>query len=563
MLPRVGREARSLPEGWDASIPDAIWVDAMLSAIRRDAGALGSPRVVRTLRAWQLDARQTDDADRQLSALRGLRAVGRALLASVDTPVEPPSLPVEDSAVGGSARPLPGMDSETVALFEVEPPRPSRPPPPPPPVVDRVEAAESADGRRRPVLRAADVERALAEVSPARAPRGPRSSTPGDLGAAVPAISETPTRASADLLAATRAAPSPIETPRPKRARREDVRRRSAERAQAASAGTGRVEPEPRDEGRSTRSRSPGGPASTLEPVVRPPSVASLPPVPLEPAWTSRPPIQAPSVRARAVRPPTEERAPSAPSRAPTDAPVRAPSRVATPAPEPEHVEPDPQGSAIAHVALAELERPEMPTTAMPAPPPPPYREDPPAPPVEPSPAPSSAPSPAPPGSRAERLRTPPPPPEPSRIADPAPESVAAPPPAPAPPPSEPPKPAPAASQVRALHRAIAAFCQELVPLNAERRSRRFWAHWRDVSGNRGVRREVVEASLASAPDALSIAAALIAEVQGVDLEGVRRILSEPDDGADDGAPPPPATPAERARGPLVGASVRVEGLKE
>ena len=114
--------------------------------------------------------------------------------------------------------------------------------------------------------------------------------------------------------------------------------------------------------------------------------------------------------------------------------------------------------------------------------------------------------------------------------------------------------------QVRALYAAISSFCRELVPLNTERRSRRFWAHWREVSGDRGVRRSVVEAILSSATTADELAAAFIAEVQSVDLESVRELIDRIGaEGPIESAPPPRGE--ERSRGALLGASVKVEGL--
>ncbi len=132
--------------------------------------------------------------------------------------------------------------------------------------------------------------------------------------------------------------------------------------------------------------------------------------------------------------------------------------------------------------------------------------------------------------------------------------------------PLEPPRPRAALVQVRALYTAILPLCRELVPLSPERRSRRFWTHWREASGDRGVRREVAEQVLETARDVRGLASDLIAEVQSVDPESVRILIDRLDAEADqtEGAltPRTPERPGEdRARAPLVGAVVRVEDL--
>lgn len=119
-----------------------------------------------------------------------------------------------------------------------------------------------------------------------------------------------------------------------------------------------------------------------------------------------------------------------------------------------------------------------------------------------------------------------------------------------------PPKPRASIVRVRALYTAILPLCAELIPLNVERRSRRFWSLWREASGDRGVRREVVEAVLAKSRDVRTLASELIAEVQAVDLESVRAMIDRVE--AEGSAKPSAkATPDGRGRGALVGASVR------
>lgn len=119
-----------------------------------------------------------------------------------------------------------------------------------------------------------------------------------------------------------------------------------------------------------------------------------------------------------------------------------------------------------------------------------------------------------------------------------------------------PPKPRASIVRVRALYTAILPLCAELIPLSVERRSRRFWSLWREASGDRGVRREVVEAVLAKSRDVRTLASELIAEVQAVDLDSVRAMI-ERVEAEGSAKPSAQATPEGRGRGALVGASVR------
>lgn len=86
-------------------------------------------------------------------------------------------------------------------------------------------------------------------------------------------------------------------------------------------------------------------------------------------------------------------------------------------------------------------------------------------------------------------------------------------------------RPPAAASQVRVLAALLRPLAEELVPLPHQRRPRRFWARWREVAGDRGVRREVVEALLARVGDVETLLSELIAEVQGTDSGSVARHL--------------------------------------
>lgn len=126
-------------------------------------------------------------------------------------------------------------------------------------------------------------------------------------------------------------------------------------------------------------------------------------------------------------------------------------------------------------------------------------------------------------------------------------------------------RPRAAMQQVRALHQIVLPLCEELIPLSVERRSRRFWARWREVAGDRGVRRDFVEDLLQTASDVRTLVCELIAEVQTVDLRSVYALVDRIDaerNTSEKVASAPKVVPPERQRGPLVGASVRVEGVK-
>ncbi len=123
-----------------------------------------------------------------------------------------------------------------------------------------------------------------------------------------------------------------------------------------------------------------------------------------------------------------------------------------------------------------------------------------------------------------------------------------------------PPKPRAAMHHVRALYGLLVPFASELIPLPYERRSRRFWARWREVAGDRGVRREFIEDLLRDAKDTRQLVCALISEVQSVDLKSVHRLVEKLESSGDVAIEAQPVV-SDRTRGPLVGASVRVEGV--
>ena len=142
----------------------------------------------------------------------------------------------------------------------------------------------------------------------------------------------------------------------------------------------------------------------------------------------------------------------------------------------------------------------------------------------------------------------------------------------------------PPASKARASGLAVALvpLVKELMPLPTQRRSRRFWARWREVAGDQGVRREHVELLLETVGSSEVLLAELVAEAQRVDPSSVLELLAaqpelvaqlrprapsraEPSPAE---AVPRPATHARRPKPnagtePLVGASVDIELLSD
>lgn len=114
-------------------------------------------------------------------------------------------------------------------------------------------------------------------------------------------------------------------------------------------------------------------------------------------------------------------------------------------------------------------------------------------------------------------------------------------------------RPPAAEVQVRAMASALWPLADEIIPLARQRRARRFWARWREVAGDRGVRREFVEALLARVEDRKELLAQLIAEVHSVDPDSVAAHLHQ--------LPPADIDAQAASTRPLVGASVRPEPL--
>lgn len=113
-------------------------------------------------------------------------------------------------------------------------------------------------------------------------------------------------------------------------------------------------------------------------------------------------------------------------------------------------------------------------------------------------------------------------------------------------------RPRAAMHHVRSLYNVLMPFAEELIPLAFERRSRRFWARWREVAGEHGVRRPFVEELLRTATDPQVMVAELIAEIHSVDPGSVSALIDRLE------APGPASDPRPvRPRSALVGEPVR------
>ena len=108
-------------------------------------------------------------------------------------------------------------------------------------------------------------------------------------------------------------------------------------------------------------------------------------------------------------------------------------------------------------------------------------------------------------------------------------------------------------------------FVEELLPLPVERRSRRFWARWREVAGERGARREVVEQLLETTHEVRALLCELIAEVEQAELKSVYALVDrlEANGGVEAARAQVQATPPERVRGQLLGAPVALDKEKD
>jgi hypothetical protein len=541
-------EREWLPEGWDADVIEDEWPDALIAAIRIDAGAVGAPRAVATLRAWRTAQLGPASNAREVARAAMLR-VAEALTAS-SPPRHIPTERLDTLALLGPRTPLLPSSPEHItdaAVPTLSPPR-----------AEPAQAQElTAWAYDRPGWVPDDasedaIDPLLADLVGSR---GPALAAPAvadaddgdddaDDTAYLEAVSPTPRPPARAAREPSRGRPAPDRSERPADRPVPEVQDRAAERSAAE-----------RTQERSVVARAP-----VERGVERSGAERSSERGGLERAGAERS-----SDRSSAERSAERSEDRSRVGRAPADraGPEPAPSlrlerAAAEPAARPERALSrraleGRAGSALdtqgmpkiepAGAVSAEFVEDEPPTTAIP---------------VAAIRGPSAAPRPLPPPLPPASTVAPPAAPSSADRRGPARPGVVRRTPGQTP---EPARPRAALVQVRALYSAILPLCRELVPLSPERRARRFWTHWREASGDRGVRREVAEQLLESARDVRGLASALIAEVQSVDLDSVRALVERLDAEAELTEGLPVRGTEERARGPLVGAVVRVEAL--
>ncbi len=389
----------------------------MLSAVRRDLGALSAPRVIETLRTWQSQAYTAPDAAMRLRAQERLQAVGVALLGDPDSTVS-----------------FPTMEEPATVLPQVS-------------AQPETQEEGTVDGMRlppKPRLRREIVR---------------------------PVVSEGPPRSAAPK--ARRVSLGSPEEDTESKIRAHGVRTGASAPPESAfdeeNPTTAFFIPE-------NKAPPPPPPPPPLPPEARGPALARGP----------TPIVQVrPAVTTGEVFDFEEEDDPTRHIALPEEVLRRRLSSA---------------GAALKD--LSEPERTQM-ATYPPKPPPLPERAD--TPKVQIVTAPSKS-------EEAPRL-----PPKPGVIRRSAPVRSA---PVPA-------RPRAAMHHVRSLHGLLHGFVEELVPLSYERRSRRFWARWREVAGDRGVRREFIEELLRSATDGRTLLCELIAEMQSADPKSVFQLVDK------------------------------------
>jgi hypothetical protein len=484
MLPPVAREGDQLPKGWEHPIPDAIWPEALVSAVRADVGALAAPRAIETIRRWKLEARGASDPRVQREARKWLRALADALLSEEPSDISPM---LQDSSVQDAFT----MDSIRIAIPGrlAEGQRTARAPSP-----TRRERGDLSD---RPLLSARPISRIGSDGTPggemmvdddailneepasivSRIDQLTRELAEAE-GMAHPPEEfaeedEKPTtlRKGGGFYRAARVDPFDAafsdedEKPTASIAIPEEMQRRNA--AENADSD-GKVRAPSEDTSDVQRNRS------TIDDEVHEESAEER-----TVASSDGPKVIESGLRDRAQTP------------TPVQSAAKAPSQPQAPLP-PASPPPDDDGNTSRLAPKPGIVR-----------------------------------------RRAiSRKRE-------SQV-----------------------RPRAAMQQVKALHAVVLPLCEELIPLSVERRSRRFWARWRELAGDRGVRRGFIEDLLQSANDVRTLVCELIAEVQTVDVKSVYTLVQKIEAAGD--KPSVRASAAgtpERQRGPMVGASVRVEGI--
>jgi hypothetical protein len=455
----VGRDTRTLPEGWEKPIPDSIWPEAMISAVRHDASALAADRVIRTIKLWQAEAIDDSDTRAQEEARRLLKKLAEALS---------PELALEADAfdVAATIHPEPAAgDDYTVDALEL-PPKPNLR------RASRLEtprrAVEQADEeetdhrpKRRRSFSAVEADDAILEEAEADSGSYRRVNT----GASMPAEGEFSEEDEKPTFAfplpssgPSNAAAAPAEDPDGGPTRHIDLPDEVlAKKADSfiRDLGLGNPDTDP-------------PPRTGMTP--KPPPIPKDDELHVDEEATH-------ALRAKEVAPLVDDLALEI-------------------------------GRGMGAEPLTPMELPDRRGSL--APKPGVIRRR---------------------STKSRRLQSSP-------------------------------RPRAAMHHVRALYYVLMPFAGELIPLGYERRSRRFWGRWREVAGDRGVRREFIEDLLRAANDARTLVCELIAEVQSVDVRSVYALVEKLEQSGDleDANGQPVGTP-ERQRGPLVGASVRVEGV--
>lgn len=519
----MAREIRTLPEGWDTPIPDTIWPEALISAVRHDATALSSDRVIATIKTWQSEVSDDSNTATQLEAKRMLRKLADALL--------PEAARSDILDVEGVATLLPEppeVDAYTQDALEL-PPKPrlrraSRLDTPkrtiiPPPEAEKTGDGEEEDtdfrlrlpkrsrsrasGRSNPGLNPAVIEADDAIVSEEVSDSG-RYSRGASTGASLPPEGEF----SEEDEKPTTALPHPSSAPK-------------SPPSVASSAPQPSPPPPPPEEAKAFEDGDPTRHIDLPDEVLaqRADSVLkglNLPDIDrldsdLERFDSGVERLESALERLGSDPGGTEmTAAPEPPPLFRGDEALDDPeaTRAFGPAEGPPKIDDLKLG--------LEEDGPPEPLTPMDAP----KREY------------SLAPKPGVIRRRSTKGRRK----------------------------HSSPRPRAAMHHVRSLYAVLTPLAGELIPLQYERRSRRFWARWREVAGDRGVRRDFIEDLLRSANDVRTLVCELIAEVQTVDVRSVYALVDKMKQDQELAEGDPVGTP-DRQRGPLVGASVRVEGV--
>ena len=513
--PGVSVRSGKLPEDWDKPIPEALWPETLLSAIRHDIGALASPRVIATLLEWRTNL-VTGDAAQQREARRRLRAAGEALQGTPEILDDP-------------------VTQDTSDLFTVE----AFPKPPP---TTHLRARPKPSSSKRPK----DDRLIKPTDHPASLDKAPSSASENPANSPVDSPPE-PIREPAGKASLTQAGGWGPTDAEPVKAKAKATKRpKTTLPSQTPEPGEPNAAPRANVGGRAVPDRDP----LTIEPDATPrANDAKAAPRAGGPALPDRDPVISPAF-AEDNEPPTThiplsvlaelDAAKSADEA--DDAPDEAGTVDGVPASKLSSEAGTIDGVPASQVRAADVAA-EKPTAHIPLP----NDSGPRLPPAR---AISNLPA----NEKAvlEHISVPPEPEQiPSRLA-PKPGVLRR---RPGRPPSTVRRPRASMHHVRSLYTALMPFAEELVPLAFERRSRRFWARWREVAGDHGVRRHFVEDLLRTATDAKAMVCELIGEVHSVDPESVSELIDRLRNSMPSSAAPAPSGP--RRKSALVGASVK------